>query len=203
MTEFTLRIDFQNYWHAGGGRGGGALVDAVAHRDASGLPTVPGRHLKGLLRDAMERASRWGWFDKRDQDVQQLVTLLFGERPEDLAESLRPESGCLRVGEATLPNDVATWLAHKDGADLKPRLFQPLYQTAVDHQSGTARTHSLRGIEAVIPLTLYSAIEVIPGREAPPKWPELLRQVLPLIDALGAYRTRGLGRALLSLEENP
>jgi len=55
----------------------------------------------------------------------------------------------------------------------------------------------------VVPLTLYATIETVAtathsGHGA--DWPELLEQALPLIRAVGAQRSRGLGRATLTLE---
>lgn len=207
MSTYTLHIDFKNYWHVGGGRGGGAVVDAIVHRDSSGLPVVPGRHLKGLLRDALERASAWGWFDGQPE-AQNLTAQLFGERSESDAsnqsneKSQNPRPGSLRISDARLPADLSSWLAeNKGGAHLRPLLFRPLYQTAVDHHTGSAKNRSLRGIEATVPIALAAHIDIVPGYEPPANWPNYLCQVLPLIDAIGAYRTRGLGRAVLALEE--
>jgi CRISPR/Cas system CMR subunit Cmr4 (Cas7 group RAMP superfamily) len=47
MGACNLKIDLRGYWHPGSGRGGGVVMDAMAHRDSTGLPVLPGRHLKG------------------------------------------------------------------------------------------------------------------------------------------------------------
>ncbi len=198
MSAATLYIDIRHYWHAGGGRGAGAVLDAVVHRDPNGLPLLPGRHLKGLLRDALTRAEAWEWEGFASGTAEQL----FG-RPADGNQPSEP--GALRVTDATLPGDVAAWLASdnndKGGKCYLPYLFRSLYATAIDHESGTARDKSLRGIEVTVPLTLSARITPVPGREPPEGWPGLLAAVLPLIDAVGAHRSRGLGRAVLRIEE--
>ncbi|OZB62256.1 MAG: hypothetical protein B7X31_10060 [Thiomonas sp. 13-66-29] len=196
MNNVTLRIELLGYWHPGAGRGGGAVVDARAHRDSMGLPVLPGRHLKGLLRDALERAETWNWPGHAG-----LAVSLFGHRTERLPPGQMPESGCLRVSDARLPDPVADWLASTDeGRARLPGLFRSLHATAVDEVGCTARDGSLRGIEVVVPFTLEASIARTGQRLPPVDWADRLRDVLPLVNAVGAHRTRGLGRAVLTLE---
>ncbi len=198
MSHATLTIDIQGYWHAGGGRGAGAVLDAVVHKDNLGLPLLPGRHLKGLLRDALHRAALWGW-DGYDT----LAERLFGQTTENHSGEQPPSPGCLRVSDARLPDELAAWLgsAEEEAKNQRAELFRSHYVTAIEHESGTAKTHSLRGIEVTIPLQLQAVIAPLPGREPPLDWIEKLHAVLPLIDAVGAHRSRGLGRAQLMLKE--
>lgn len=195
MSTYRIKIDLRGYWHPGGGRGQGMVLDATCHRDADGLPVLPGRHLKGLLRDALERAQAWDW-DQHDG----LAAHLFGDRPEDTSDRT-PNPGCLRVGDARLPEDIANHLTTKDGQALRTGLFRSLYATAVSHHTGTAEDRSLRGIEVVVPVPLFADISPIPGQEPPIDWEARLKAVLPLIDSVGAHRNRGLGRAVLTLEK--
>lgn len=195
MKPARLTIDIHSWWHPGSGRSGGAVVDATAHRDANGLPVLPGRHLKGLLRDALECAENWNWAGHAG-----LPERLFGNRTGN-AGAHPPQPGCLRVSDGRLPEDTAAYLAnHQTGRTLIPKLFHSQFATAVDHDSGTALDHSLRGIEVVVPLQLAARIEPLPGRIPPEDWSERLAEVLPLIRAVGAGRHRGLGRAELALE---
>lgn len=195
MTVQTLTVDIQHYWLSGTGRGGGAMLDAVAHRDAHGLPALPGRHLKGLLRDAVENAQGLGWPGYAD-----LAALLFGDRTEPSAEAgFIPAPGALRVSDARLPADLSAWLAQPAQKSQRPRLFRVLAATRIDPDSGTADNQTLRSVEVVVPLCLQARIEPIPGAQPPADWPQRLRAVLPLITAVGGKRNRGLGRAVLSL----
>lgn len=196
MNTYQLRIDLRGYWHPGGGRGGGAVLDATTHRDSSGLPVLPGRHIKGLLREALECAAGFGW-----DGYAGLAQQLFGERSAEEAGSA-PAPGGLRVSDGSLPDATRAWLSDPDRQRrLAPHLYRSLYATAIDSATGTARDKSLRGIEVVVPLTLFARIEPVPGQTEPPvDWPQRLRDCLPLIDAVGAHRGRGLGRAVLSLE---
>jgi hypothetical protein len=196
MSALKLIVDIRSYWHPGGGRGQGMVLDAITHRDSAGLPVLPGRHVKGLIRDALERAESWGW-----DGYGQVAECLFGGRTENSPRGDVPRAGCLRVSDAQLPQEVAHYLATGDGKALVPGLYCALYATAVEHESAVARDQSLRGVEVVVPLRLEALIQPIAGREPPEDWQERLSGVLPLIEAVGAHRNRGLGRAQLSLEE--
>lgn len=52
--KIKYQIQFHSYWHCGSGLAAGAGVDALVVKDADGLPFVPGKTIKGLLREAME-----------------------------------------------------------------------------------------------------------------------------------------------------
>lgn len=72
LVERTLRFELHTFWHPGTGRGDGALADAAVHKTAEGLPFLPGRTVKGLLRDAAELAVAAGLLAAPD------VLALFG-----------------------------------------------------------------------------------------------------------------------------
>ena len=190
MTAATLCIDIQTTWHPGTGRGSGFHLDAVTHQGADGLPGLPGRHLKGLLRDALLRAETWGWPDVPKGSTE----ALFGADGRDRRDT-RP--GLLRVSDGTLTADIAAYLATADGAKLVPGLYREHYSTAIDQKSGVAKERSLRGMGLIVPLTLKATIEEIPGMPPIPDWRQRLAAVFPLVSAVGAHRTRGFGRAVI------
>lgn len=200
MNNATLIIDIQSYWHPGTGRGSGFHLDAIAHAGADGVPRLPGRSLKGLLRDALYRAEAWHW----PQIAAGTTETLFGSRLKE--RSGRPDenlstSGSLRVGDAMLADEIAQYLASPAGRTLVPGLFREHFSTAIE-ATGVAREHSLRGMQVVVPLTLYANLAEVPGIPVPiPDWRERLQAVFPLITAVGAHRTRGFGRARLSWKE--
>ncbi|MCU7960116.1 MAG: hypothetical protein KZQ58_08980 [gamma proteobacterium symbiont of Bathyaustriella thionipta] len=197
MKSAVLLINIKSYWHAGSGRGSGAVLDAVVHQDSQGLPVLPGRHIKGLLRDALMRAADWEW-----DNYSGLAERLFGEATENRTiDAAPPSSSCLRVSDATLPEDVMAWLVSESGRDLRTHLYQSLYMTAINHETGVAEDKSLRGIEVTVPLALSATISLVAGQQAPKNWQQKIAKVLPLIHAVGAHRTRGLGRAELHLQE--
>lgn len=203
--SYRLKIDIQSYWHAGTGRGQGSDVDALAHRDKDGIPCLPGRTVKGLLRDALSRWTELVGDSVSDESV--LVRRLFGQSPEEAEATFSTDErkapmagfGLLRVSDAVLRDDELFYL--KDNKDLASGLFRSLHATKINPETGTAEDQSLRGMEVVIPLTLYADVIEVPGVAAVENWAEKLRQALLLIQAVGAHRTRGLGRAVVTLEE--
>jgi hypothetical protein len=202
MTErMILHVDIRSYWHPGTGRGLGTQLDAITHRNARGLPTLPGRTLKGLLRDAVYRWEQFGGFADLELRSSSIAEQLFGPRG---IEGVETWPGLLRVGDAVLAATDTAYLA----AD--PKLCAGLYHshfaTAVEHETGTAAEKTLRGIELVVPLKLFAEITTIATAahvDLADRWPDILRTALPLVWAVGAHRSRGLGRAVLTLEDAP
>ncbi|WP_232023988.1 hypothetical protein [Sulfurivermis fontis] len=116
------------------------------------------------------------------------------------ADGTETHPAILRFSDAVLPADIADYLAGR--ADLREQLFRPLFSTAIDHASGTARESSLRGMEAVIPLQLTATVQPLADcSQLGYDWREIIRRALPLIRGIGADRSRGLGRAVVTLEE--
>lgn len=197
--SFQLKIDIQSYWHPGTGSGRGADVDAIVHRDANGLPRLPGKSLKGILRDAL---SRWEQFIQVTSKPS-LADQIFGSG----ADEDDTWFGLVRVSDAVLADDVCYYLIEStkqnDGEDnLIPHLYRTMHSTAIDHATGTATNKSLRGIEVVIPLTLYATLDEVPNAKYKiQNWHELIKPSLNLIQAVGAHRSRGLGRAVVTLME--
>jgi hypothetical protein len=195
MNGARLMLDIQSYWHPGTGRGSAFHLDAVTHAGADGLPRLPGRTLKGLLRDALYRAENWGWPETPTGSTEQLFgTAADGERLST--------PGLLRVSDATLPEPVAGYLGGtKPGRKLIPGLYREHFSTAMDPRTGVAKSRTLRGMRVVVPLTLEAVIDEVPGVAAVADWRARITAVLPLVTAVGAYRSRGFGRARLHWAE--
>jgi RAMP superfamily len=195
MSTAILKLDIQTYWHPGTGRGSGFHLDAVTHEGADGLPRLPGRTLKGLLRDALWRAQSWGW----RQVPAGTTEALFGTIA---TEERHSTPGLLRVSDATLPPDIEGYLATSpEGRRLVPGLYREHFSTAIDPKSGVAEGRSLRGMRVVVPLVLQSSIDEVAGIPPVPDWQARLTAVLPLVDAVGAVRSRGFGRVRLHWAE--
>lgn len=208
--QATLDLSLVNYWHSGSGTGAGTHVDALCLRDNNGLPFLPGRQLKGVLRHAIRRAEAWGWFEQLPlpSDCPSHEALLFGSQSQQTGRH-ETQPGLLLIDNACLPETERRWLAQPQQAPAREQLFAELFSTAID-ADGTAVERSLRGLEVCLPVKLESvlALEVTAlsaqrrqqqedwlGREDP--W-QAVTLALPLIDALGAHRSRGLGEVVLA-----
>lgn len=185
--EITLHVELLDDWHCGSGRGSGSLVDATIDRDDLGLPYVPGRMLKGLLREACVALADFKAADSADVDR------WFGPRLQDGdGDRYRFHQGQLAISDARLPPDVATWLAG-DGAEHVPHLTRTISATALDE--GVAKGHSLRSFDVAVPMLLEAHIE---GPDDG-NWLDVMRRAAQLVHAVGAHRTRGLGRCELRI----
>lgn len=54
MKDLTIKIEFFSPWHCGSGLSAGADVDSLVIKDINGLPFIPGKTIKGLIREAVE-----------------------------------------------------------------------------------------------------------------------------------------------------
>ena len=67
MKNIIYEIEFYSNWHCGSGLAAGADVDVLVIKDVNGMPYVPGRTIKGLLREAAESLSE-----------KEIVAMVFG-----------------------------------------------------------------------------------------------------------------------------
>jgi hypothetical protein len=187
-----LVFDILSYWLVGGGVGQMATFDERPVRDSLGLPCIPGRQVKGLCRQAMLEAE--ALFPAK---MAGMTDALFGTRAEP-GRPLQndPAPAKLRFDDARLPESERESLAGHE--DLIAQLYSTRRCTAMN-DAGVARPRSLRFEEVVVPLKLVAGVQSL--REAPEDWSEMLSTALPLLNAIGSDRTRGLGRVIVSLED--
>jgi hypothetical protein len=194
----NLEFQLHSFWHAGTGRGDGPGADAIIHRSPSGLPFLPGRTVKGLLRDAsklgellklLPEGSAMLWFGT-DIPRDEKASIKESDGSVELERArFNTEPGCLRAGSATLGSAWEQWAA----AALKDReLLAMEFASTKIEDSGIALDKSLRSIEIAVPMTLKAEISAL--KSLPAGWEDQLEKVLPYIRSLGSHRNRGLGR---------
>jgi hypothetical protein len=208
-------MDILTPWICGSGKGSGKLHDAVGVRDEAGLPYVPGRHLKGLLRDAVERMPELT-VGGDAAGGEELATFLFGPRASaDIRESAADYFfGLLQISSASLSTmDRASLLGLSD-ADRERALFVTAQSTAIDCETGTARDKTLRSSQLAVPMPVYAIIGSDPSpfadRELHPfekalvagEWKTVIRDACALVRSIGANRQRGAGRVVVSIFED-
>lgn len=205
----SLQFEFVDYWHAGTGITGGNHLDAVVQKDSDGLPQLNGRHIKGLLRQAVRLSEKWGALPVFPElastaeltSVEDWETLLFGSRNQ-ADDSNATQAGVLFISDARLRADEARYIRQHG---LTPQLFRTLFNTRINEQ-GVADDKSLRAMEVAVPMQLKAELE-INGRAAllTDSWLMQIRSVieqsLPLIRYAGGGRTRGLGRVWVTMTE--
>lgn len=186
MKKVKLTFTILSFWHAGSGAGEGAKLDAVTAKKAPGLPYLPGKTVKGLLREAVLTVEECGQLP-----VGITTEKLFG-KPTTRYDST---SGLLEITDATMSDDFQKWA--KTNQEKTQFLFSVLSATRID-ENGTAKDDSLRSIEVAIPMSLTAFVQ---SEAAPDGWFEALKKAAPFVRHIGSHRHRGLGRTMLQIEE--
>ena len=207
-SDIQRSIEFQlmSWWHPGTGRGDGVTADAVAHRGNDHLPFLPGRTVKGLVRDACRAGvaadilpmSRWlELFGTPPPPAKEGEEF---ERVEALEEGrFKTERGSLRFSSARIgksSDEQAKWSTWaRDREDVSSYLYSHVASTAMDPLTGAAKDRSLRTIEVVVPLNLHAFIE----GDADTPWDSIGESIELFLRTLGSHRNRGLGRVAARL----
>lgn len=182
------KIEFLSDWHCGSGQNAAADVDQLVIKDEFGLPFVPGKTLKGLLREAAESIS---FYCGNDNQWHGFINNCFG---------LRSKKNCneSKAGEAYFSNaELSGTLKNelKSNNEKKAVLFRKISSTAID-MNGQAKEHSLRKIEVTVPLTLFAEISNLEN-----KYIEKMQKCFKWVKRVGTNRNSGLGRAVFSIHK--
>lgn len=172
-------ITFYSPWHCGAGLSAGADVDVLVVKDAEGLPYVPGKTLKGLLREAVEDYTALS-----EPDAESVVSYVFC-RPQDGNAYQTPTF----FSDAKLLERESKAII---AAQAQQFLYQGVSRTAINER-GVAEEHSLRRIETVVPCTLEATLYNVPEEAV-----ELLCKGMGMVKHIGLGRSRGLGRCELA-----
>lgn len=185
--DIKYEIQLHTYWHCGSGLAAGADVDALAIKDKYGLPFIPGKTIKGLVREAVDEMLTL----KSDSiKASNEYTNTFGYFDKDAANMERGEAfftnACLREKEvdAIKSNGLAKYM------------FDSVSQTAIG-ENGVARNNTLRITQVALPCVLEGKILNVPATMQ-----ATIKDGLKFIKCLGLGRNRGLGRCTITIKED-
>lgn len=190
MPKAKLVFDIHSYWHVGSGLGQGANLDAVVVKTAAGLPYLPGRSVKGLLREALQIAEDYGHTAVVDGTTQRLCGTMTGKGVA--ISRFETEAGTISLTNAVIEG-MEEWAA--ENRDKTRGLFVQVASTSID-EKGLAVTDTLRRIEAAVPVKLVAMVET---DETGDEWLKSLKAAAPLVRGIGAGRNRGFGRCHLEV----
>lgn len=181
--KIEYKLEFYEYWHCGSGLSSGADVDLLVIKDKNGLPFIPGKTIKGLLREAVFDINNLS--KDKDKNRKRLIKAL-GCNTDEKKDN-EPQKGDCFFTNAELSQDFQNAILKKEYKDF---LFDSFSSTAISEKTGTAKDKSLRRMQVVIPCTLEGAILNIPDKDTF----EDFKKGLKFIKRLGQNRNRGLGR---------
>lgn len=176
-------ITLYSVWHCGSGESKGADLDALVIKDKNGLPFIPGKTIKGLIKDGMQTILDYqpGLITEGD------IRTIFGE------EGI--QTGLCFFSNAALPIEISNYLSSEGGFAYQKHLFNKHSSTAIDPETGVAVEHSLRSIEVTIPLELEGEIMDVPENLL-----EKVELAMKMVKNLGVGRNKGLGRCSFKLK---
>lgn len=188
----NYEIKLLSDWHVGSGLTAGAESDAEVLKDAKGLPYIPGKTIKGLLKDALNEMP-----DK--QANREIIKKLFGWEIEE-ASSER-HNGQLYFSNATLPREEHGEISKQ----LAEFLYRNITSTTIDDK-GVAKPKTLRTMEMCMPVTLQGEIKCFENGQARIELTQeekaLIEKALKWTRRLGVNRNRGLGRCQFVITKN-
>ncbi|MBR4518259.1 MAG: hypothetical protein IKO65_04575 [Victivallales bacterium] len=181
MSEIHYQIEFFSPWLCGSGMGGGDDADYRPLLDANGLPFVPGKTIKGLLREA---ATAIGCNNE-------LTEKIFG-RASTRQDGVRGDSteGTAHFSNAEIPPE--TQLKILQDTKLADELLLGRYFTQIE-ANGQVKDKSLRRGEYAVPMRLEGRIYGVEESER-----TMLEQCMGYIKQLGTQRSRGFGRCRMT-----
>ena len=193
MLRTTMILKMQGYWAVGSGKGGGNEVDNRIDRDSEGLPYVPGKMLKGLIKDACTRLNQAG------KNAYSFVNDIFGSSEENEGyKRTSTKSGKIFISDARLSPALRAALLEEENADAKNNITRNIYSTAIDDKSGTAKKASLRGYEVAVPMELYSTLECDCDKAV---FDCIKSAASKFVYAVGSHKSRGLGEVVIEFKD--
>ena len=197
--DITYKIEFHNDWHCGSGLSAGADVDLLVIKDKQKLPFVPGKTMKGLVKEAMIDILTFKKNNQKDTIIEKLLGKA-NEKHADIKEEIEStkeeaesiKQGCLFFTNAELDEATANLILEEETTEF---LYRDIASTAINDK-GVAMKHSLRKLQVTIPCTLFGIIKNTPAENV-----ELIEQSLKYIKRLGQNRNRGLGRCDITIIE--
>jgi len=187
MKDLYYKVKLLSDWHCSCGLNAGADVDLLVIKDQNGLPFIPGKTIKGLLKEA---AYYIGEFSENNESWVKFSKDVFGIKTTKNQDSNQSDPGFCYFSNVVLSETIQNKL--KDNDLLKDNLYRQISSTAIN-ENGVAKKHSLRKIEVVIPLELYGKIADLHD-----EYFEKILKCLAFVKQLGLSRNRGLGRCIIT-----
>lgn len=185
MKNLSYSIEFHSLWHCGSGLSAGADIDTLVIKDDSLLPYVPGKTVKGILREAVEDYAAY-----MKLNVDSTINSVFGHlSPKNSDDIIQ---GDAFFTNAELSKDEQNYIK---ASELQEHLYKAISSTKIDNE-GIAEDHSLRRIEATIPCVLYGKILNVDD-----KLVDVFKKAVGLVKRIGLNRNRGLGRCTINIWE--
>lgn len=194
-NKISYQIEFFSDWHLGSGLSIAGDVDAaVLKDDETGLPYIPGKTLKGMLRHAADTILA---FQSTSVITEDFVQDAFGLKtsPNEAEDEDKEKGGQCFFSNAYLCTDLQENIKEEKNASF---LYRKIASTSICEETGIAKSQSLRKTEVTVPVVLYAYIG-----DVKEDWTEQFQLLFKMVKRMGLERHRGLGRCEFSLDNTP
>lgn len=204
MRELTLKITTLSEVLVGSGEGWGATIDSDIVFDEYGLPCIPAKRIKGVLRESAIEVAEMFEKSKIDTNWQEKVEMVFGKRGEIDSSPVCFDNLYLEELEEHEKNRKwLQWAMMEEypsliSRDMILKTFTNIRQQTAINKDGIADDNSLRTIRVLKRNILFSgAIQVEDGFELDP-----LCLAVSNLRYIGTNRNRGFGHIHCELCDN-
>lgn len=183
-----LKITLMSDLCTGNGTGYGSLVDTETCYDEYGLPYIPGRRVKGLLREAALELQDWD-----DSVTDEMINEMFGEPGESFQTGSKLKLYDFKLDKY---DDYVKDIQANPTLENRNRVLKYFtyirYQTSID-ENGIAKENSLRSTRVVKKGTIFMApIDNLTDEI-------FLKKLCNFVHHMGLSRTRGYGEVKLDV----
>jgi len=194
MKKYNIKLTLLSDTIIGSGEGAGPIIDSDVIYDDAGIPFIPAKRIKGLLRDSLNEIINYPAL-KYGQD---LLTDLFGDKGI--------KKGAVEFSNLFINDyqNVYKYLRYLISENKIPLDFIKSYFSNIRSQTtiedGVAKENSLRTIRVLNKdISFYGEIKLFKEEE---KYTKLLSLSCRNLKNMGTKRNRGFGRVSVSLLDN-
>jgi len=204
--RFKLHIHMESDWHLGSGMGIPGSVDRLVQRDETGLPFIPAKSLRGVLRDACEKLAFGLDAGTAGGPWEEYCLHLFGDQPNYSSEGPKniPTRSAFTLRRGGFPPAVAGWVRGKKELLREFSFVKP--GVAIDPATGSAMEDCLRFEEMARGGVTLQADGYLDD-ELEDSSIDLAMAFLAcgarLVEGIGGKRRRGAGRCTIRLTTDP
>lgn len=181
--DIHYKIHFFTDWHCGSGLAAGADTDMLVIKDRQDMPYIPGKTIKGLVKEALEDIKCFRG-DVNDELYRKALGYFDNKETAEKGECFFTNA----ILEKNLQRAVFN-------NNLQEYFYRTVSSTSINEE-GIAEPCTLRRMQTTIPCDLYGMI-----LDVPREFDQRLKESLLYIKRLGQNRNRGLGRCVVSVIE--
>lgn len=197
----TYDITFFSFWLCSAGMSPIIGNKAMAVKDADGLPYVPGRTLKVVLRDSFQKMIKWKFSEQcygRDFSEQNLKREVLRNSFYDLFGNSQLKAGTAHFSDATLPEEERSYII---ATETQRYLFSETSHLRILEDIEKGPSVAEFKTEVVIPCTLNGSIYISKDSDNMSDIIDVFKDSFGFVKRIGLHHSIGYGRCQMKMKE--